>query len=223
MFERRPDVVAVDAHPGYVSSTLGRAFAERMGAEVVTVQHHHAHLAACMAENGVESGEVLGIVMDGTGFGDDGTSWGGEFLVGSYEGYPRVAHFLPVPLIGGDRAATEPWRNAYAHLAVAMGAGFTEGAWRDLPVMRNLAARPQAALRSIMASRSLSPLSSSAGRLFDAAGLRDRDGAGDDWLRRPGGDGVGGAGGAFHGGRRVLQGSYRVAPSVAWKVSGKGC
>lgn len=170
MFDRRPDVVAVDSHPDYVSSALGRALAERVGAEVVAVQHHHAHLAACIAENGHEEGSVLGIVMDGTGHGDDGTAWGGEFLVGSYGGFRRVAHFLPVPLIGGDRAATEPWRNAYAHLSAAFGEEFTMGAWSSLPVIRRLSERP-ATVRSVMASRSLSPLSSSAGRLFDAAAL----------------------------------------------------
>ena len=167
MFNRRPDVVAVDSHPAYVSSALGRALAERVGAELVAVQHHHAHLAACLAENGHEAGDVLGIVMDGTGHGEDGTAWGGEFLVGSYGGFQRVAHFLPVPLIGGDRAASEPWRNAFAHLSAAFGDGFATGAWSDLPLMRRLSGKP-ATVRSVMASRSLSPLSSSAGRLFDA-------------------------------------------------------
>lgn len=168
MFDRRPDIVAVDAHPDYVSAALGRALAERVGAELVPVQHHHAHMAACMAENGLEGGTVLVVVLDGSGHGPDGTVWGGEFLVGSYGAFQRVAQFAAVPLIGGDRAAIEPWRNAYAHLAVAFGDDFAEGAWSDVPVVRQFSDRKAAALRSVMGSRRFSPLSSSAGRLFDA-------------------------------------------------------
>jgi hydrogenase maturation protein HypF len=80
MFERRPQIVAVDAHPGSVSAELRRKLAAETGARVVAVQHHHAHLAFCMAENGVTGGWVLGVVLDGTGYGADGTIWGGSFL-----------------------------------------------------------------------------------------------------------------------------------------------
>ena len=169
MFERRPDVVAVDKHPNFVSSRIGEMFALETGARLVTVQHHHAHLAACMAENGLGNNPVLGVVLDGTGFGDYGTIWGGEFLVGNYSTFRRVAHFLPVPLIGGDRASLEPWRNGFAHLNAAFGGDFMEGEWADLPSVRKLAQRPLAPVRTVMASRKFSPLASSAGRLFDAA------------------------------------------------------
>ncbi|MFX8984414.1 carbamoyltransferase HypF, partial [Acinetobacter baumannii] len=85
-------------------------------------QHHHAHLAACLAENGVTAHDdelepTLGIVLDGTGLGTDGTIWGGELLLGGYRSFERVGHLVPVPLPGGERAVREPWRNTYAHLA----------------------------------------------------------------------------------------------------------
>ncbi|MGX5851483.1 carbamoyltransferase HypF [Mesorhizobium sp. PL10] len=169
MFQRRPGIVAVDAHPQSVSAALGRALALETGARVVAVQHHHAHMASCMAENGWTAGPVLGVVLDGTGFGTDGTIWGGEFLAGTFSDVRRLAHFLPVPLIGGDRAAMEPWRNAFSHLHAAFGDDLWQSRWSSLDVIRRLAQRPVATTRSVMVARSLSPLSSSAGRLFDAA------------------------------------------------------
>ena len=169
MFERKPGIVAVDAHPGYVSSNFGRFLAKEAGAKLVPIQHHHAHLAACMAENGMEDANVLGIVLDGTGFGDDGTIWGGEFLAGGYRNFTRVAHFLPVPLIGSDKASLEPWRNGFAHLVAAFGENFRRPEWADIASLRQLESKPVAAIHSVMKSQKLSPLSSSAGRLFDAA------------------------------------------------------
>ncbi|MGR9159758.1 carbamoyltransferase HypF [Rhizobium leguminosarum] len=168
LFGHRPQVVACDMHPAYRSARLAHMLAGEFNAVLFPVQHHHAHLAACMAENHAENGATLGIILDGAGYGTDGTIWGGEFLAGNYSGFQRVAHFQPVPLLGGDKAAIEPWRNAYAHLRLALGDGFTEGEFKDLPVMRQLSAKPIAVLESLMLNRRLAPLSSSAGRLFDA-------------------------------------------------------
>lgn len=168
LFEHRPQMIAHDMHPSYRSAGLAHMLAGEFNAVLFPVQHHHAHLAACMAENHSENGATLGIILDGAGYGTDGTIWGGEFLAGNYSGFQRVAHFQPVPLLGGDKAATEPWRNAYAHLRLALGNGFTEGEFKDLPVMRQLSTKPIVVLESLMHNRRLAPLSSSAGRLFDA-------------------------------------------------------
>ncbi|NHB77783.1 carbamoyltransferase HypF [Rhodobacter calidifons] len=157
LFDHAPALVAVDAHPGYRATQAGQA----MGLPVAEVWHHHAHLAACLAENlwPLDGGKVAGIVLDGTGLGPDGTLWGGEVLLGDYHGFTRAAHLRPAPLIGGDRAAREPWRNALARLDQAGLADWADALFAQAP--RDLLR--QAAARGINA-----PLSSSAGRLFDA-------------------------------------------------------
>lgn len=157
LFDHRPALVAVDAHPGYRSTIEGRG----MGIPAVEVFHHHAHLASCLAENGwpLHGAKVAGIVLDGTGLGPDGTIWGGELLLGDYAGFERAACLAPAPLPGGERAAREPWRNALARLDLA-----------GLPDVadRLFADAPRKTLRGAIASRFNAPLSSSAGRLFDA-------------------------------------------------------
>ena len=115
LFAVAPEVVAHDLHPDYLST--GYAL-ERDGVELVAVQHHHAHLAACLAEHG-ETGPAVGAIFDGAGLGDDGTVWGGELLVGGLGGYERAGHLWPVALPGGDAAAREPWRMACAWAAAA--------------------------------------------------------------------------------------------------------
>lgn len=157
LFDHRPALVAVDAHPGYRATQAGQA----MGLPVSEVWHHHAHLAACLAENGwpYDGGKVASIVLDGTGLGPDGSLWGGEILLGDYHGFERAAWLKPTPLPGGDRAAREPWRNALMRLDQA---GF--GDWAD----RLFAEKPRAVLRQAAAQGINAPLSSSAGRLFDA-------------------------------------------------------
>lgn len=157
LFDHHPALVAVDAHPGYHATEAGH----RMGLPVAEVWHHHAHLAACLAENRwpLDGGKVAGIVLDGAGLGPDGTMWGGEVLLGDYHGFERRFRLKPAPLIGGDRAAREPWRNALARLDQAGLCDWADRLFRDLP--RNLVR--QAAAKGVNA-----PLSSSAGRLFDA-------------------------------------------------------
>lgn len=159
LFDHKPALVAVDAHPGYRATQAGRA----MGLPVIEVWHHHAHMAACLAENGwpLTGGKVVAIVLDGTGLGPDGTLWGGEVLLGDYLGFERRHWLSPAPLIGGDRAAREPWRNALVRLDQAGLSDWADRLFPDKP--RDLAR--QVAARGINA-----PLSSSAGRLFDAIG-----------------------------------------------------
>lgn len=171
IFGLSPKLIAVDAHPGYRSTALGRRIAGETGARLVPVQHHHAHLAACLAENGVaaDAGPSLGVVLDGLGWGEDGTIWGGEFLIGGYAGFERAAWFDPVAIPGGDAASREPWRNLVAHL----GRAFDSRQWRAATVGTEaaglLSAKPVGTIERMIARGINSPLSSSAGRLFDAA------------------------------------------------------
>jgi hydrogenase maturation protein HypF len=116
LFAVAPEVVAHDLHPDYLSTAYAR---EREGAELVGVQHHHAHLAACLAEHG-EPGPAVGAIYDGTGYGGDGSVWGGELLVGDLAGFERVGHLWPVRMPGGERAIREPWRMACAWLVAAL-------------------------------------------------------------------------------------------------------
>lgn len=170
MFGIAPQVVAIDAHPGYRSSALGRRLALETGATLREIQHHHAHFAACLADNGVgrDDGPSLGIVLDGLGWGPDGTVWGGEFLLGDYSGFERVAWFDPVALPGGDAASREPWRNAFAHVRAAFGESLLKAAVAGTP-LADLFARHHTSMIDRMIARGVnSPLSSSAGRLFDA-------------------------------------------------------
>ncbi|QIZ82388.1 Hydrogenase maturation protein, carbamoyltransferase HypF [Thalassovita gelatinovora] len=157
LFDHRPEWVACDLHPDFRASR----HAEATGLPLIRVQHHHAHLAACLGENGwpLEGGKVAGILLDGLGLGPDGTVWGAEVLLGNYRGFERRASLTPAPLIGGDRAQMEPWRNALVRLDQA---GLSEWADELFPQAPRDLAR-QAARAGINA-----PLSSSAGRLFDA-------------------------------------------------------
>ena len=168
LFRARPAILACDRHPDYMAARYARERASREGLPLVEVQHHHAHIAAGMAEHGL-SGErpVIGVAFDGTGYGDDGAIWGGEFLIADYAGYRRAAHLAYAPLPGGDRAVREPWRMALAHLRVA-GLPWSH----DLaPVTQALAAGPERlrALCHQIEHKLNAPLTSSMGRLFDAA------------------------------------------------------
>lgn len=159
IMEIRPELVACDRHPDYLSTR----YAEELGLPLVRVQHHHAHMASCMAENGLE-GDVIGVIFDGTGLGDDGTIWGGEFLVGGYDALRRAGHLKQVRLPGGDLAAREPWRMAAAWLYAALG----EAVWQ-LPGMPVLAAAERQLLQAMLERGINAPFSSSMGRLFDTA------------------------------------------------------
>ena len=171
LLEIRPSLVAHDLHPDYLSTGYAEGLA---GIPKVAVQHHHAHLASCMAENGLD-GEVIGVIFDGTGYGADGTVWGGEFLVGGYRGYRRAGHLRPVPLPGGDAAVREPFRMALAYLHDAFGDELFD---LPLPWLAAIAPPERRLYLQLLERRINSPLTSSCGRLFDAVaaliGLRER-------------------------------------------------
>jgi hydrogenase maturation protein HypF len=166
LFNLSPEVVAYDLHPDYLSTKYALSLEEIE--TKIGVQHHHAHIASCMAENGVE-GEVIGIAMDGLGFGSDGRFWGGEFFVADYADAERVAHLDYIPMPGGAKAIREPWRMAAVYLHRALGDDFIT---LDLPFTRRLDRGLWATLRGMIRARANSPETSSMGRLFDAlAGL----------------------------------------------------
>lgn len=167
LFDFTPRIVAVDAHGGYLSTQMGERIAQETGAALVRVAHHHAHMAACMADNGMGEGEYVGLLLDGLGLGPDGALWGGEVLRGGYRGVERVGGFAPVPLIGGAAAMKEPWRNLLAHLRAAFGADWRAAAGS---LLHHLPEEPKLRLaESMIDSGTNCPPCSSAGRLFDAA------------------------------------------------------
>jgi hydrogenase maturation protein HypF len=164
LFDVTPAVVAYDLHPDYLSTKYAL---DLDGVDLAGVQHHHAHIASCLADNGAD-GPVIGVAFDGTGYGTDGTIWGGEFLVADLAAFSRAGHLAQVPMPGGAAAIRQPWRMAAAYL--------DQLAAPCLPVSQRNAARWEAVVS--MARRGINaPLTSSAGRLFDAAaallGVRD--------------------------------------------------
>ncbi len=170
LFDHRPAALAADCHPEYLSSKLARARAEAEAIPLIEVQHHHAHLAACLAENSypLDGPPVLGIVLDGLGWGADGRLWGGEFLLADYRGYERLGCFKPVAMPGGAAAVREPWRNLYAHLMAGMGWTAFAARFSALALHEDLARRPRAVLDTMTRTGINAPLASSCGRLFDA-------------------------------------------------------
>ena len=177
VLEQSPAVLAIDRHPDYLSTKDGRRRAAETGATIVEVQHHHAHIASCMAENALplDTPPVLGVALDGLGYGDDGTIWGGEFLLADYRGYRRVATIRPVAMIGGAQAIREPWRNTYAHIAAAVGWDRFAATWGNLDLYSFLANKPLATMQAMLSKGVNCPSASSCGRLFDAVAAAGRD------------------------------------------------
>jgi len=169
LFEHEARFVAVDLHPEYLSRKLGIDIARQRCLPLAEIQHHHAHLAACLAENDIDLGtDVLGIVLDGLGMGLDNALWGGEFLFGGYVNFKRLASFTPVALPGGAHAVYEPWRNTYAHLSASLGWPRFAKHYAKLDLHHFLADRPLTLLDQMIDGEINSPVASSAGRLFDA-------------------------------------------------------
>jgi len=167
-FEIEPEFVVHDLHPGYLSTSWAKKWAEERGLVLIGVQHHHAHVAGCMAEHGL-TGEVIGLALDGTGYGSDGKIWGGEVLLSRLSGFERFAHLDYVPLPGGDAAVREPWRTALAHLHSAGLITSSAGVDSDPLLAMTGATDEQARILLRMIERSVNaPLTSSLGRLFDA-------------------------------------------------------
>ncbi|MCQ2557704.1 MAG: carbamoyltransferase HypF [Oscillospiraceae bacterium] len=152
LFGIQPNALACDLHPDYLSTAYAQERSEEQNLPLVRVQHHHAHMASCMAENGL-TGEVIGLVWDGTGYGTDGTIWGSECLTGGYSSFQRCASILPIPLPGGDRAAKEIYRTAFSLLQLS---------GCDTSMI------PAAEQLQLMLQENLNcPVSSGMGRLFD--------------------------------------------------------
>ena len=152
LFDIIPQRIACDLHPDYLSTRCAEEMAEELNVPLIRVQHHHAHMASCMADNGLTE-KCIGLVWDGVGYGTDGTVWGGEFLTGDYRGFERKGHLRTIPLIGGDRAVKEIWR-------LGLAATGREDLYADYPT--------ETALRQLAAGMNC-PASSGMGRLFDAA------------------------------------------------------
>ena len=170
LLQHRPRAVAVDLHPNYRASQFGRRLAMDEDLELVEVQHHRAHLAAALADNQwpLEAGPVVGVALDGSGFGDDGSIWGGEWIVGDYRRLDRVACLKRVALPGGTQAILEPWRNLFAQIEADIGWPAFQQLFAGLQLTKRLQARPVQVLSAMIERGVNSPLTTSAGRLFDA-------------------------------------------------------
>jgi hydrogenase maturation protein HypF len=170
LLEVTPEAVAHDLHPDYLSTH----FAERQALPAIAVQHHHAHMASCMAENGLD-GQVIGVILDGTGYGEDGAIWGGEFLLGDYGGFQRRGHFGYLRMPGGDAAVREPYRMAISALYGCYGKDLF---LQPVPFLAALSPQERSLFLKMLERGINSPLTSSCGRLFDAVaalvGVRTR-------------------------------------------------
>ncbi|CAN5240697.1 carbamoyltransferase HypF [soil metagenome] len=161
LFNLQPEIVAHDLHPEYLSTK----YALGLDAAKIGIQHHHAHIASCLADNAAE-GEVIGAAFDGLGFGTDGKLWGGEFFVADFGRAERVAHLEYAPMPGGAKAISEPWRMAAVYLEKTFGDDFLN---LEIPFVENLNKQAWATLRQMIRTKTNCPETSSAGRLFDAA------------------------------------------------------
>ncbi|MDP1714589.1 MAG: carbamoyltransferase HypF [Anaerolineales bacterium] len=161
LFRIQPEIIAYDMHPNYFTT----AYAQRstLHAQRLAVQHHHAHIASCMADNKLDNRKVIGLSFDGTGYGTDGAIWGGEVLLASYADFERVAHLEYLPLPGGDSAIRNPWRVAVGY-AESLGLDIT-----DLPFLESIESQAVDIVRQQVQKNLNAPLTSSMGRLFDAA------------------------------------------------------
>jgi hydrogenase maturation protein HypF len=169
ILEVHPKVIAYDLHPDYFSTKWALA---QEGVRLIGVQHHHAHIASCMAENHLD-GKVIGVALDGTGYGTDGAVWGGELFVADYVDFERAAHFEYIPLPGGAAAIHEPWRVSLSYLIKHYVKDFSS---LDLPFLRGIDSRRLQVIKQMIDREIHSPRTSSCGRLFDAvaaiAGVR---------------------------------------------------
>jgi hydrogenase maturation protein HypF len=164
LFRFRPTALACDLHPDYLSTQYAKELSRETGLPLFTIQHHHAHIVSCMAENGLDE-PVIGVSFDGTGYGSDGTVWGGEFLVADLKDFSRHTYLDPVALPGGDKAISEPWRTAFSYLFRYFGSSFD---FMSVPSLCKAGERKLYMLLEMLEKNINCPVSSGAGRLFDA-------------------------------------------------------
>jgi hydrogenase maturation protein HypF len=164
LFRFIPEFVACDLHPDYFTTDYALELEKQLQVPVTGVQHHHAHIASCMAEHGLDE-KVIGVSLDGTGYGTDGRIWGGEFFVAGLDDFIRVTHFDYIPMPGGDRAVHEPWRMAYSCLFKYFGDSFD---YSTIPAFTDRDHDHVSMIREMIVNKINSPESSGAGRLFDA-------------------------------------------------------
>jgi len=173
LFGFRPEVIAYDLHPDYIATQFALEKAEKEKLPVVGVQHHHAHIASCMMENRLPNKKVIGIALDGTGYGEEGDIRGAEIMLADYKGYERLAYLDYTGLPGGEKAITEVWRTAVAFLHGAFGGDFSG---LKIPFLENIEKEKISALKEMIENNVNCPPASSMGRLFDAvsaiAGIR---------------------------------------------------
>ncbi len=170
LYQHHPTIIAVDHHREYLSGKLGREQADTQQTGLSEVQHHHAHIAACLADNlyPLDGEPVLGVALDGLGLGDNGELWGGEFLRANYMHAERLGTFKPVAMLGGDQAMREPWRNTYAHLMAEMGWPAFQMNYGELELSEFLQQQPLETFAAMLKQGMNAQEASSCGRLFDA-------------------------------------------------------
>lgn len=164
LFRFRPGVISCDLHPDYMSTRHAQYLERKFDIPLFKIQHHHAHIASCMAENGLDE-DVIGISLDGTGFGSDGNIWGGEFMINDLGKFTRFTHFDYVPMPGGDKTTGEPWRMAFSYIYKYLGESFD---FNSLPLFRAIDNQRLDMVKNMIINNVNSPLTSGAGRLFDA-------------------------------------------------------
>jgi hydrogenase maturation protein HypF len=162
LFRIKPEIIAHDMHPEYLPTKYAKELAEKENIRLIPVQHHHAHIVSCMADNG-SNGPVIGVSFDGTGYGEDGHIWGGEFLVADYKQFTRQAHLEYLPLPGGSLAIKRPYRTAIGYLT-ALGIETD----RELPIFQDIDDIELNIIKNQIEKKINTPLTSSMGRLFDA-------------------------------------------------------
>ena len=163
--KKNPNIIACDLHPEYQSSKYAHRFLASKF-KLFPIQHHHAHIAACMADNALNNQRVIGVAFDGTGLGIDNTLWGAEFLVCNYKSFIRKAHLKEIPLLGGERAILEPWRLAAFWLYLVYKDKFLK---LDIDFMKRMNKNKWQFLKKMYEKKINTPLTTSMGRLFDAA------------------------------------------------------
>jgi hydrogenase maturation protein HypF len=164
LFRFKPTYIACDLHPDYLSSQYAEALEKELKIPIFRIQHHHAHIASCMAEHGIDE-KVIGISLDGTGYGSDGNIWGGEFMIADLKDFSRFTHFDDIALPGGDTAIDEPWRTAFSYIYKYFGNNFN---FKSIPIFNSIDDKKLQMVKEMLVMKINSPVSSGAGRLFDA-------------------------------------------------------